>query len=148
MALRRRTTALVLAAVLGAAACNAEPKAEGPAAREPVSEERRPSGGGAAKRSRADERPMMVVVSRDFCLPCRVMKPWLDEIARENPAIDVVTVNIDREQYEHVGRLLDIHAVPTLVFAEADGQVSERQEGLQKKPEMLATLRRLGWIAD
>lgn len=89
--------------------------------------------------------PMMIVFSRDYCTPCRVMKPWIEEIARENTALDVVSVNIDRRKHEHLGRFFQVDAVPTLVFADADGRVSARREGLATKKQMTETLRRLGW---
>ena len=90
-------------------------------------------------------QPMLIVFSRDYCTPCRVMKPWVEEIARENTRIDVVSVNIDRRQYEHLGRFFQVSAVPTLVYADADGRVSARREGLATKKQMIETLRRLGW---
>lgn len=89
---------------------------------------------------------MMIVFSRDYCTPCRVMKPWVAEMARKYPAIDVVSVNVDRPKYEHLGRFFHIKAAPTLVFTDADGRVSARREGLATKKQMTGTLRRLGWI--
>jgi thiol-disulfide isomerase/thioredoxin len=89
---------------------------------------------------------MMIVFSRDYCTPCRVMKPWVTEVAEEHTAIDVVSVNIDRRKYEHFGRFFQVSAVPTLVFADADGRVSARREGLATEQQMTATLRRLGWV--
>lgn len=94
----------------------------------------------------ASARPMMIVFSRDYCPPCRVMKPWVTEIAEEHTAIDVVSVNVDRRKYEHFGRFFQITAVPTLVFADATGRVSARREGLATKKQMAGTLRKLGWV--
>lgn len=93
----------------------------------------------------AHERPMMIVFSRDYCAPCQIMKPWVAEFASENPKIDVVTVNVDRKKYEHIGSFFKVTSVPSLVYAEADGRVVKRTNGLAKKQQMTKTLRELGW---
>lgn len=93
----------------------------------------------------APQRPLMVVFSRDYCTPCQVMKPWVDEIARENPHIDVATVNVDRSKYERIGNYFKVSAVPSLLYASANGQVVRRTEGLAKKQQMAKALKELGW---
>lgn len=90
-------------------------------------------------------RPMLIVFSRDYCTPCRVMKPWVAELASETPSVDIVSVNVDRQEHEHLGRFFHITAVPLLAFIDADGQVRARREGLASKREMTTMLRRFGW---
>jgi thiol:disulfide interchange protein len=90
-------------------------------------------------------RPMMVEFSRDYCTPCQVMKPWVAEIAIENSAVDVLSVNVDRKKYEHIGSFFHVTAVPSLIFVGADGQIIRRSEGLAKKEQMSNALRELGW---
>ena len=90
----------------------------------------------------------MIVFSRDYCTPCRVMKPWVAEVAREHPSVDVAHVNVDRQKHAHLGQFFQVQAVPMLVFAEADGRVSARHDGLATKEQMTGTLRRLGWLGD
>lgn len=90
-------------------------------------------------------RPMMVVFSRDYCAPCRIMEPWVQELAREHPSVDIVEVNVDREAQQHLGRFFQITAVPALVFLAPGGHVERRRNGVARKEEMVALLRSLGW---
>lgn len=91
-------------------------------------------------------RPLLLVFSRDYCIPCQVMKPWVAELATEAPSVDVVTLNVDRKKYEHLGNFFKISAVPTLVYLEADGRVARHTEGLAKKAQMLKALEELAWV--
>lgn len=91
-------------------------------------------------------RPMMIVFSRDYCAACRVMDPWVDALAQEVLPVDVVHVNVDRMVHAHLGRFFQVMAVPAIAFVDAGGAILERREGLTTKPQMLATMRRLGWV--
>lgn len=96
-----------------------------------------------------EERPprgMLVVFSRDYCAACRVMEPWVEELGNEQSAIDVVHVNVDRTAHEHIGRFFQVTAVPALAFIDDSGEIRERREGLTTKAQMIAVLRRLGWV--
>lgn len=96
---------------------------------------------------RASSRPMMIEFTRDYCLPCQVMAPWVAELQREHAAdLDVVEVNIDREKNERFALFFAIQSVPTQVFVDASGNISSRHEGVASKEEMKRSLRRLGWI--
>jgi thiol-disulfide isomerase/thioredoxin len=135
-------SALVAGVALVVLACTADAPTTSAPADEP----------GAMPTARAEktlettERPMMVVFSRDYCTPCQVMKPWVAEIASENPSVDVVTVNVDRQEFEHFGSFFKVSAVPSLIFAEANGHVVRRSDGLAKKEQMARALRELGWV--
>ncbi len=91
------------------------------------------------------DRPMLLVFSRDYCTPCQVMKPWIAELAEEVDTIDVVTLNVDRKKYEHLGGFFKISAVPTLLYLEADGHIARRTNGLAKKSQMRSVLQELRW---
>ncbi len=93
----------------------------------------------------AGSAPILLVFSRDYCTPCQVMKPWLEELATELSRVDIVTVNVDRQKLEAIGSYFQVSAVPSLVYIEADGRIAKRTEGLARKPEMLSTMRELGW---
>jgi thiol-disulfide isomerase/thioredoxin len=89
---------------------------------------------------------MMVFFTRDWCTPCQVMKPWLEEIRAEHPEVAVAQVNLDRGGNEPLGRFFQISAVPVLVFVDKDGTIRERQEGTRSKKQMLGTLEKLTWL--
>jgi thioredoxin 1 len=135
-----RVTALLAAVVaIGALAC--EGKARTASA---PSDDARSAAAGEKTASSA-ERPMMIEFSRDYCTPCQVMKPWVEEIADENPKVDVLTLNVDRKKYEHIGSFFKVTAVPSLIFLDADGQVVRRSDGLAKKEQMTRAFAELGW---
>ncbi|MFW5739460.1 MAG: thioredoxin family protein [Myxococcota bacterium] len=92
-------------------------------------------------------RPMLVEITRDFCLPCQVMAPAVAELRQQyQNEIDVVVVNVDRAQNHELGRFFQARTVPALVFVAPSGEIVARRQGVTAKKEMEATLRRLGWI--
>ena len=49
----------------------------------------------------------------DWCGPCRMLSPVIDEVAAENPAIKVGKVNVDAEQ--ELAAQFGIMSIPTLL---------------------------------
>jgi thioredoxin 1 len=95
-----------------------------------------PSSSDTGDRDRAG-RPVLLSFSRDNCLPCEIMAPWLDEIGRLYEAsIDVVRINLDREASHALGRKWRIRTVPTQVYVTPDGDALYRHEGLATKKDM------------
>ena len=89
----------------------------------------------------------MIDFTRDYCLPCQIMAPWVAEVRREYEGkLDVVEVNIDRATNERFALFFAIEVVPTQVFVDSSGHVETRHEGLATKEEMTETLSGLGWI--
>jgi len=72
-----------------------------------------------------------------WCMPCRMLAPTLEEIARERPDVKVCKVNTD-EQMELAIRF-QITSIPAL-FVFKDGKAVERLEGLRPKEEILPYL--------
>ena len=89
----------------------------------------------------------MIGFTRDYCLPCQVMKPWITQLRGEQTGtVDVVTVNIDRGKNQRFGQFFGIRSVPTQVFVGSSGHIEARHEGAATKEGMAETLTRLGWI--
>ena len=81
--------------------------------------------------------PVIVDFYADWCAPCRMMAPVLDELARERAGeLLVVKVNSDQNPVspQHYG----VRGIPTLVVFR-DGQEVARQVGFVPKAQ-LATL--------
>ena len=92
-------------------------------------------------------RPMMIAFSRDFCLPCQVMAPEVAELRRLHAAdVDIVEGNIDRERHQPLALFFRVKSVPTQIFVEASGAIVEGHEGLATQTEMVARLKRHGWV--
>ena len=128
------TRMLLIALLTASCAEQSQPETEPPTAVE--SEAPAPFGS-------SSDRSMMIVFTSDYCPPCQVMKPWVDEVAREHPAIDVARVNIDRSKHEQLATFLQIDKVPTLVLTSADGDVRARRESLMTKVQLVQMLQEL-----
>lgn len=66
----------------------------------------------------------------DWCGPCRMLSPIVDEIAEENKEVKVCKVNIDSEP--DLAAQFGVMSIPTLVVMK-DGKVQETSVGVQPK---------------
>jgi len=69
----------------------------------------------------------------DWCGPCRMLSPIIDEVAAENPAIKVGKVNVDAEQ--ELAAQFGIMSIPTLLIFK-NGQKSGESVGLIPKEQV------------
>ena len=66
----------------------------------------------------------------DWCGPCRMLAPTIDEIAKENMDITVGKLNVD-DHPELAGKY-NVMSIPTLLFFK-DGQLKENSVGVVSK---------------
>jgi thioredoxin 1 len=67
----------------------------------------------------------------EWCGPCKMIAPLLDEIARENPEkVKIMKVNVDSEQ--QLAQKFGIYNIPTLLFFKG-GAVKETVVGTAAK---------------
>src|SRR5712672_905772 len=86
-------------------------------------------------------QPVLVDFWAEWCGPCKMIAPMLDEIARERAGrVKIVKVNIDWTPA--IADRFGIHAVPTLFFF-ANGEVRDRLVGVVSKRAILFRLERL-----
>ena len=71
----------------------------------------------------------------DWCGPCKMMSPIVDEIANERTDVTVAKVNVD-ESPELASRF-GVVSIPTLIIFE-DGKESSRIVGYRPKAAILA----------
>ncbi len=71
----------------------------------------------------------------DWCGPCRMVGPILDEIAEENPHIKVGKINVD-EQMDLAVRF-QVTSIP-LIVAMKDGEAVGQALGARPKEQILA----------
>ena len=69
----------------------------------------------------------------DWCGPCRMLSPVIDEVAAENPAIKVGKVNVDAEQ--ELAAQFGIMSIPTLLVFK-NGQKNGESVGLIPKEQV------------
>ena len=90
---------------------------------------------------------MLIEFSRDFCLPCQVMAPDIATIQQKYAAsIDVVTLNLDREDHTHFAVFFQIETVPSQIYVDSVGKLVAKHDGLASIQEMERLMAGLGWI--
>jgi thioredoxin 2 len=71
--------------------------------------------------------PVLIDFYADWCGPCRVMAPVLDEFARER-AGDVLVGKLDTDRYPYAALRFKVRGIPTLIVFSAGREVA-RQTG-------------------
>ena len=70
------------------------------------------------------------VLAANWCGPCRMLRPTLEEIADERQDIKVVSINIDEE--DDLADAFGVISIPCLVLIK-DGKEADRSVGLRPK---------------
>ena len=83
------------------------------------------------------EKPVLLDFWADWCGPCRLVGPVVEEIAAERPDIKVGKVQIDEQR--ELASAFQIMSIPTLLVVK-DGQVVNQAIGAMPKRRILAML--------
>ena len=84
------------------------------------------------------DKPVVVDFWAEWCGPCKMIAPILDEVAGENTdRITVAKVNVDENP--DLARQFDIMSIPTLIVFDA-GQPALRFQGASGKAGLLDRL--------
>ena len=73
----------------------------------------------------------------DWCGPCRMVSPIVEEIAAENPQYLIGKINVDKEP--ELTQQFKVLSIPTLAVIK-NGAVINRSVGARPKTEILAML--------
>jgi len=96
-----------------------------------------------AEREVAENPPRLVDLGADKCIPCKMMKPILDELRSEYKGIfDVVFIDVWKDPAP--GQKAGIRVIPTQIFYDASGKELFRHEGFYSKEDILAKWKQLG----
>ncbi len=79
------------------------------------------------------EKPVLIDFYADWCGPCKMLSPIIDEIAEENSEIKVVKVNVDDAQ--DLAMKYQVMSIPTLVVIK-NGEEVNRSVGLIDKSQV------------
>ncbi|MDE3128172.1 MAG: thioredoxin [Gemmatimonadota bacterium] len=72
--------------------------------------------------------PVLVDFYADWCAPCRMMAPVLDELARTRKG-RLQILKLDTDRYPEIAGSLGIRGIPTLILFK-DGEEANRQVGM------------------
>lgn len=76
------------------------------------------------------EGKVLVDFYATWCGPCKMMHPVIEEIAKENPNLKVIKVNVDSQ--EELAREYGIMSIPTIILFK-DGKIIQKNIGFTSK---------------
>lgn len=92
-----------------------------------------------ARKVLGSKEPVLVDFYADWCGPCQLLAPVLEELARETPNAKVVKVNVDENP--KLAAQYEIDSIPRLLVFR-DGEIVGERSGLASKTTLKSLLTR------
>ena len=95
------------------------------------------------KQAISNGKPTLAEFGRGVCIPCKEMKPILEELSVEYKGeLNVVIVEVDDNV--DLTRQFGIMMIPTQIFLDSEGEEVFRHIGFYPKEEIIAQLEKMG----
>lgn len=88
---------------------------------------------------KSSDKTVLLDFYADWCGPCRMVSPIVEEIAEENPQYIVGKINVDNEP--ELAQKFGIMSIPTLVVMQ-NGKIVHQSVGARPKQQILEMLER------
>ncbi len=82
--------------------------------------------------------PVLLDFFANWCAPCRMLTPIIEEIAQEQPDVKVCKINVDEEAELAAG--FQVMSIPMLVVMK-DGKAVQKSVGVQPKEQIVQMLK-------
>mgnify|MGYP002863332867 CR=1 FL=1 len=79
------------------------------------------------------EKRVLIDFNAEWCGPCRMLGPILEDVAKDEEKTKIVSINIDDE--EDIARDYNVFSIPCLVLLE-EGKEVDRHVGLMSKDDL------------
>ena len=87
---------------------------------------------------KASEKTIVLDFYAEWCGPCKMIAPFIEEIALENPDITVAKVDVDKSA--DLAIEFGIQSIPTIVVFK-DGKISSKAIGYRSKEQLLELIK-------
>ncbi len=85
-----------------------------------------------------EDKPILVDFYADWCAPCRMMKPILEEV-KQKVGDDVTIIKVNVDTTPAAAEMYNVTGIPTLMIFK-NGQVKWRQSGVVPANQLIEQL--------
>ena len=79
------------------------------------------------------DKPVLIDFNADWCGPCRMLGPIMEDFAKANEDIKVVSINVDEN--ENLATEYGVFSIPCVILMK-DGEEVKRKVGFMQKEEL------------
>lgn len=84
-------------------------------------------------------KPALVDFWAEWCMPCKMLAPAIEELAKEYEG-KVVVGKVDTDNNRDISMKFGISAIPTVIIFNTEGEMVKKFVGLQQKSDFKAAL--------